>query len=313
MGLGSAALNTNQHRQASGSPFVPGSADNGLSVDTTSGEIVLGNDVGGADAALLDNREIPMNGFGIDFTDNGDGLFSRLSAGNMLFEDTVNTLAAVISQNGIAVQNGTGDIVNVFPDIITVALSGSNNPQAALRKNELQFITGIAGQGLHISNVAGLFAILNNATAQTLSVNQAGDVQVLKSVLISGDAITGGLQINSNGTGPNSFAQVLMHNNLGSLGQLFLTASSNTGPAGPDALGFVTDGAGGIKILASNSAAAILFGTGNSLTTRMVIKPTGTVNISGMQVFASNALAIAGGLVAGDLYRSSIGAVSVVF
>jgi hypothetical protein len=43
---------------APGPPFVPTSADNGLSVDAVTGRIVLGNDVGGTGAELLSDREI---------------------------------------------------------------------------------------------------------------------------------------------------------------------------------------------------------------------------------------------------------------
>jgi len=48
-----------------GPPFVLNSAFNGLSVDAVTGQIVLGQDVGAAGnpAALVSNREIPMNGF----------------------------------------------------------------------------------------------------------------------------------------------------------------------------------------------------------------------------------------------------------
>jgi len=49
--------------KASGAPFTPSSADNGLSVDTVTGEIVLGNNVAAILATLLSNREIPMSTF----------------------------------------------------------------------------------------------------------------------------------------------------------------------------------------------------------------------------------------------------------
>ena len=60
MGIGVVALQTSQKKEQSGPPFVSGSADNGLSVDSTSGHIVLGNDLldPAAPAALLSNREI---------------------------------------------------------------------------------------------------------------------------------------------------------------------------------------------------------------------------------------------------------------
>jgi hypothetical protein len=55
-------------KEQPGPPFQPTSADNGLSVDTVSGRIVLGNDTGQVQAALLSNREIPTNGFNLLFS-----------------------------------------------------------------------------------------------------------------------------------------------------------------------------------------------------------------------------------------------------
>lgn len=85
MGLGTTALNTNRKQDPSGPPFVAGSANNGLSVDPVTGKFVLGNDVGGALAALLSAREIPMAGFDIRLSGVGNfvigsnaGLVGRL-------------------------------------------------------------------------------------------------------------------------------------------------------------------------------------------------------------------------------------------
>lgn len=61
----------------------------------------------------------------------------------------------------------------------------------------------------------------------------------------------------------------------------------------------------------TQSAADIIFFTTSIEAAR--IKANGTVNMSNLQVFATNALALAGGLVAGDLYRSAVGVVSIVF
>ena len=45
----------------------------------------------------------------------------------------------------------------------------------------------------------------------------------------------------------------------------------------------------------------------------MRIKSTGIVNVVNTPIYASNALALAGGLVAGDIYKSATGALSIVF
>jgi hypothetical protein len=66
MGIGVVSIQTSQKREQ-GPPFLSTSADNGLSVDTTTGRIVFGNDVTATTAQLLSSREVPMNGFNIGF------------------------------------------------------------------------------------------------------------------------------------------------------------------------------------------------------------------------------------------------------
>lgn len=46
-------------------------------------------------------------------------------------------------------------------------------------------------------------------------------------------------------------------------------------------------------------------GTGGAATTRLTIKNTGVINIATLSIYANNAAAIIGGLVAGDLYRTN--------
>jgi hypothetical protein len=151
-------------------------------------------------------------------------------------------------------------------------------------------------------------AINGNATiAGNEIVNGSGGITV------NSDGFTGGVKINSTGTAANSDASLALTNNIGTIGQLFLTASTNTGIAGADALGFYSNGAGGIKIFAQNATGTILFSTGAAPTTAMTIKANQTINMSNLQIFATNALALAGGLVAGDLYRNAAGVVSITF
>lgn len=70
MGIGAISIVTSQKREPSGSPFTPGSAYNGVSIDAT-GRVVLGNDLGGTTAQLISSREIPLNGSNIAFTGSG--------------------------------------------------------------------------------------------------------------------------------------------------------------------------------------------------------------------------------------------------
>lgn len=59
-----------------GPPFLPTSADNGLSVDPVTGRIVFGNDLGGNLADLLSDREISMQGFLFQMMNNAGRKFS---------------------------------------------------------------------------------------------------------------------------------------------------------------------------------------------------------------------------------------------
>ena len=68
MGQGQGSISVNQRILPSGPPFVATSAENGLSVDSITGRILLGQTFGqvGNPGQLLHNTEIPLNGFAFD-------------------------------------------------------------------------------------------------------------------------------------------------------------------------------------------------------------------------------------------------------
>lgn len=84
MSIGIVSLSTGQKREPGGGPFSPGTAVNGTSIDGL-GRVVLGNDVGGIDAALFSNREIPMSAFFIDWS-GGTSRFSNSPTTGMAVE-----------------------------------------------------------------------------------------------------------------------------------------------------------------------------------------------------------------------------------
>lgn len=66
----------------------------------------------------------------------------------------------------------------------------------------------------------------------------------------------------------------------------------------------------------SNSGADLQFGTPSTDvngTVRFSIKSTGILNATNTPIYASNALALAGGLVVGDIYKSATGILSIVY
>ncbi len=135
MGLGVVSLSTSQKKEIAGPPgppFLPTSADNGLSVDTVSGKIVLGNNVGDplAPAGLLSNREILMD----------DALFN-------MFQIILN-----------AVQS-TGVITTFTGDTIVVVGPAGTTPLINIATQ------GAGAPGLQVTGIgASTPLILNNAT-----------------------------------------------------------------------------------------------------------------------------------------------------
>lgn len=128
MGLGIVSLSTSQKKEQSGPPFISGSADNGLSVDTTSGHIVLGNDVAdpAAPAALLSSREIItedalLNLFSLILNSIQTGIATTLDGQSITIAGGIgNTPALTISSgaagsstvNNITGAGGTANIIN---------------------------------------------------------------------------------------------------------------------------------------------------------------------------------------------------------
>src|SRR5689334_6461666 len=96
MSNGVASLGTFRKQDPSGPPFVPASARNGCSVDA-SGAIVLGNDSGAVLAVLLNNREIPLAGFKIDFTDPVNSTIVRI---NNADDCTIDRISKIYFETG---------------------------------------------------------------------------------------------------------------------------------------------------------------------------------------------------------------------
>ena len=95
-------LNTHQKKEQSGAPFAAGAANNGLSVDSSTGKIVLGNDSGDGllPAELISDREIP-------FGAGSKSIFFFNNAGG-----NVDTFSIFAPANGVVNQN----IALVFND-----------------------------------------------------------------------------------------------------------------------------------------------------------------------------------------------------
>lgn len=92
MSRGIPSLNTSPKSEPGGAPFNPNDAENGLSVDSVSGKIVLGNDSGDPlqPAQLLSDRVIQRNGRRLQFPDSSfNSFFELFGTGFDGFSDTV--------------------------------------------------------------------------------------------------------------------------------------------------------------------------------------------------------------------------------
>lgn len=132
MGIGVISIVTSQKRRQSGPPFAATSADNGLSVDATSGKIVLGNDAGdpAQPAILLSDREIVtqdalLQSFALLLNAINTGVITRM-AGNVIQLTGTNGALATI---GISTDAGGRSLLEIrnITDILTVDAGSSTN------------------------------------------------------------------------------------------------------------------------------------------------------------------------------------------
>lgn len=166
MPVGGLSLATFQRRIPAGAPFVPGSANNGLSVDAVSGKIVLGNNQteAGNPAALLNNREIVAGAFSIRFVDDAVTLANvvQLRAGILqILASGVSKVA--ISVGGMTIAGLTGgNYFTVIPQNIT---AGGG---AGVGKSECNFLGSFvltSGSGYYNAiNVSDTFNVSSPST-----------------------------------------------------------------------------------------------------------------------------------------------------
>lgn len=134
MSIGAPALTTSQKKEKSGAPFPAGSADNGLSVDPITGRIVLGNDDPGILATLLNDREIPLDAFGVTFSSIPNDVFNLIRFDGMRVHNAAFTEQVVISKASINIRddvgtqgpqlqfNSGGNIIDIFKVLGTKVL-----------------------------------------------------------------------------------------------------------------------------------------------------------------------------------------------
>lgn len=257
-----------------------------------------------------------------------DGALSKqstVSNTGFFFSDGPGGFDIAMTGGGFAnTNNFTGETLNAGTVEITLANTVTPADRMVLNAGTLNMTNDNAGTAASSFDKSGasfqdgtatMFAALA-AAALTMSIT-GGFSSVLSAgrLVLTGDNSTNGLQLVSNGATNISLTNVLLTNNIGSVGELFLTCSTyNANPyVGADALGFFNGGAGGVAVVAGGVAANMRFAVGGAAIANEIMRlKTTAVNITVMPTFASNALALAGGLVIGDLYKSAVGVVSIV-
>ena len=175
MGLGLISISTSQKKEKSGAPFTPGSAFNGTSVDTVTGKIVLGNDVGDAAApgALVSDREILMddalfNQFQIILNALQSAGVRTLLRGDLIQIDPADFATAELLVGG-ANLGTTAEILALTNDFGTSSITARNT------------VDGNATLLAAVANVAGTLAALqvSAGVANKLSIQAQGTSNVI--------------------------------------------------------------------------------------------------------------------------------------
>jgi hypothetical protein len=246
---------------------------------------------------------ITTNGLGIGTTIPGSNRLDIHSASgiNATFNGTGTTNAALQLQSaGVGKWNvrnnynaGANDF-QIFDVLNSVSRLQITNTGVSFFSSRLN-VNGATDNSLYALNVIGAI----NASTNILGFTSYFDNYDLAANVTNN---TGKFVINDN-TNTTSFigqgfSSLFIQNNV------YYNGSSYSFPNVAVANSVITLGGG-----------AINFQTGAAATnpsTKIIIKNTGILNIVSTQTYATNALAVAGGLVTGDIYKNAVGVLSIV-
>jgi hypothetical protein len=170
-GQGSLAGSPRNRPPSAGPPFVATAANNGTSVDPVTGKIVLGNDIGGTAAQLLNAREIDFNNFSLQFIDTAaPGLPGTTLFANGYFQVTKD----FPSSNGFF--GSSTDTSGDFQINSDLSIPGATPPRLALATQipaDLIYLQNDA-TGFGVVDSSGLFHFLS--LDKNTQLYQLGDV-----------------------------------------------------------------------------------------------------------------------------------------
>jgi hypothetical protein len=222
-----------------------------------------------------------------------------------------------VSQTGSAVCFGeSGSAATV----IGTNAAGTASQELSLRGFPLTF-TGNGGGGSEAARIDSSGRLLvGTSSARQGTLFEIESTSGIAAVSITRNSNNGAgpsialAKTRSSSNGVSSFGKVSADDSLGGIdflgadGAALINAASIYAYADGDfaTSGDATDGPGRLVFATTSDGAS-------SSTERMRIKSTGTINFSNVATYADNTAALAGGLVAGDMYRKSDGTLMITY
>lgn len=203
------------------------------------------------------------------------------------------------------VDSGLSWVGNRLKSKLTTGVAGGQTLNGGTGTNDDLTIRSTAttfSASSYIHNIANNFTFGGTAFTPSMDIHFQKPVNA-----------TLGMMLENTNTGTLARIVVDWKNDAGHFGRIGKLSSIWTASGLNTPNAFVIGNAGAGDIVMSNSVATgeLLFGTVATL--RMKIKASGIVNITNTPTYADNAAALAGGLVAGDIYRTSTGQLMIVF
>lgn len=230
MSLDNVSLQTNQKKEPNGPPFPSGAARDGVSIATSDGAVVLGNDVGDplTPALLTENREIPSaNGEEIAFTTPSldPGIRTRISS----FYIIMNAKSSIVPSEIAITDADSGNAV-------TLAIQGDGLPKLIWSSNQVVFLPSGNFKIGTVTDNGQTFQVDGDGLFKTASGGNNDQVEILTGnlaqIILSNDDWTGDSPFikfveNLTGTNFNLEAIVFAGNNRGEI-RFFSGVSGNT-------------------------------------------------------------------------------------
>lgn len=211
MGL-SAGFGVSQKQEEAPAPSVLG-AENGVSLRVSDKKVVLGNDIGGTDAALTNNREIPMAGHifmfrgdpiaGGSFRVQGsDYLLDSGAGATMYSQPGAGKLTIVGSNAEIVIGNEDFQINANGSGQIFLQTNGGTNRMEITNAGNVLIIGSLTGASLQVAGAIGI-QVINDTTLIHTATNLANAAGAAAGTLLNAPSAgnpTKWIQIDDNGT-----------------------------------------------------------------------------------------------------------------